>query len=142
MKKELEELLCQKYPLIFAKRQLPMTASGSGLACGDGWFDLIEALCERLQFWTDHNGAPQVEVFQVKEKWGALSFQTYTGASPEQKGMIQMAEAMSTRLCDECGQPGQTVVYGLRHSTRCAQHTPDEAISQAEFIKQRAALRP
>ena len=69
MKKELDALLCSRYPLIFADRHAPMTQSCMywGFSCGDGWFDLIDTLCARLQFATDHNKAPQVVATQVKE---------------------------------------------------------------------------
>ena len=104
MKKELDALLCSRYPLIFADRHAPMTQSCMywGFSCGDGWFDLIDTLCARLQFATDHNKAPQVVATQVKEKWGMLCFY-YWGGNNEQSGMVDMAEALSERICEECG---------------------------------------
>ena len=38
MKKELEELLCQRYPELFAERTLSPEVScmGRGMECGDG----------------------------------------------------------------------------------------------------------
>jgi hypothetical protein len=139
MKKELDELLCKRYPLIFAERNLPMkeTAMCWGFTCGDGWFDLIDTLCERLQSWTDHNKAPQVVAVQVKEKWGELCFYPSGGASEEQWGMINMAEAMSARICEQCGRPGQTLVKGHWHMTRCAEHAPEGTITQEAYNEQR-----
>lgn len=109
MRKELDELLCKRYPLIFAdrKRSMQETSMYWGFSCGDGWFDLIDALCERLQSWTDHNGAPQVVASQVKEKYGELCFYTSGATSEKQDGMILMAEAMSERICEQCGRPGK-----------------------------------
>lgn len=126
MKKELEVLLCERYPLIFADRNktIQQSCMGWGFLCGDGWFDLIDTLCERLQFWTDRNGAPQIVAVQVKEKWGELCFHV-RGGGEEQYGMITMAEALSARICEECGCPGQTLVSGTRHLTRCPEHAPD-----------------
>lgn len=139
MKKELDELLCQRYPLIFAERDLSMkeTSMCWGFTCGDGWFDLIDALCERLQFWTDRNGAPQVVATQVKEKWGELNFYPRS-ASKEQWGMIWMAEAMSARICDQCGKPGKTLVHGHWHMTRCAEHAPEGAVATEAYYAQHA----
>ena len=139
MNKELDELLCQRYPLIFAERNLSMkeTCMCWGIACGDGWFDLIDVLCERLQFWTDRNSAPQVVAIQVKEKFGELCFYPRGGASQEQRGMIYMAGAMSARICDQCGKPGQTLVHEFWHMTRCAEHSPAGAITKEAFIAQR-----
>ena len=131
MRQELDELLCRRYPLIFAERHLPMTRTCMcwGIACGDGWFELIDALCERLQFWTDHNAAPQVVAFQVKEKLGELRFYPRSPPGCEQSGMIQMAQAMSARICDACGRPGQTLTHECWLMTRCAQHAPQGAVA-------------
>ncbi len=43
MRQELDNLLCQRYPEIFADRHADSTASGMGwgFCCGDYWFDLI-----------------------------------------------------------------------------------------------------
>jgi hypothetical protein len=63
-----DELLCQRYPLIFADRNRPMEdcCMGQGFECDDGWFDILDVLCERIQFLTDHDGAPQVVAQQGK----------------------------------------------------------------------------
>jgi len=136
MKKELDKLLCQRYPLIFTEQNIQMSATAMcwGLSCGEGWFDLIDILCERLQFWTDHNKAPQVVACQVKEKWGELCFYPIGEASPAQRGMIWMATAMSARICEQCGKPGETLVHQHFHLTRCAEHAPEGAISKMTYF--------
>lgn len=141
MKKELDALLCERYPLIFADRNRQMTETCMcwGFTCGDGWFDLIDTLCERLQFWTDHNKAPQVVAVQVKEKFGELCFYPRQSPSPEQWGMIWMAEAMSARICDQCGKPGQTLVDGHFYLTRCSEHAPEGAITRDAYSAQLAS---
>lgn len=140
MKRELDALLCERYPLIFADRDGDITRSGMpfGFQCGDGWFGLIDALCERLQFSTDQDGLPQVVASQVKEKWGGLCFYVQS-ASEEQWSMIQMVEAMSGRICEECGQPGQVLVEGSVFLTRCQAHAPDKAITRVEYLARRKA---
>lgn len=75
---------------------------GLGITCGDGWFNLLDALSSTLQFQTDHCRALQVIAIQVKEKFGALSFYRRE-VSGAQHGMISLAEAMSTRICENCG---------------------------------------
>ncbi|MCP2041228.1 hypothetical protein L1281_001822 [Neisseria sp. HSC-16F19] len=126
MKKELDQLLCARYPLIFAAppHVLSEPCTVLGFECGDGWFDLIDVLCERLQSLTDQDGAPQVVAAQVKEKWGGLCFYLHGGANDEQWGMITMAEAMSVRICDQCGAPGTLLASGRVHMTRCTLHAP------------------
>ena len=54
MRQELDDLLCLQYPLIFAQRSMKDSGMSQGFTCGDGWFALIDALCECLQFDIDH----------------------------------------------------------------------------------------
>ena len=131
MKTELQTTLHQRYPLIFAERP--------GIACGDGWFDLLDVLCERLQDWTDRNGAPQVAAHQVKEKFGELRFYP-RDASQEQRGMIWMAESMSSRICEQCGRPGALLVAGAV-MTRCPEHTPADAMPRDEFMRKQVGRK-
>jgi hypothetical protein len=87
--------------------------------CGDGWYDLIDALCSSLQN-ASGNATPQVVVVQVKEKLGSLRFYA-KGQNAKQAGMIELAEVMSARICEVCGGRGR-----LRNSgwlrTRCLEH--------------------
>lgn len=122
MKNELDDLLFQRYPAIFARRNLSPEDSCMvrGIECGDGWFDLIDALCEVLQFATDHSGAPQIEAVQVKEKFGTLRFYC-RNSSDEQCGMINMAVSLSGRICEECGAPRRNMdgqICCLAHAAR------------------------
>jgi hypothetical protein len=50
MKRELDEALCAKYPLIFKDRNASMqvTAMCWGLECGNGWYNIIDTLCGLL----------------------------------------------------------------------------------------------
>jgi len=97
----------------------PSTLATWGFECGDGWYELIDALCLNLQHATK-DGAPQVVATQVKEKYGALSFCTQ-GVNDEQDGMIALAETMSARLCDVCGNRGRLIRAGWVRC-RCPQH--------------------
>lgn len=122
MKSELQEQLFNRYPKIFAQHALPMTetAMNWGIECGDGWYRLIDTLCAQLQHWTDRNGAPQVEAIQVKEKYGGLRFYV-SAANDIQRGMIELAEAMSENICEVCSHPGHKINAGWI-VTRCEVH--------------------
>lgn len=136
MKKELDDLLCERYPLIFANRSKPFAEScmAWGFDCDDGWFDLIDTLCERLQDCTDRNRAPQIVASQVKQKLGRLVF--YCDESNDvQNGMIYLAEDLSKRICETCGAPGRLLVDNGRWLTRCSAHAPDGALTPDEFEK-------
>lgn len=134
MRQELDELLCAKYPKIFANRHGDMkeTAMCWGFECGDGWFNIIDQLCSNIQHHIDWaqqqkekygrgEGCSQVVAVQVKEKFGTLRF--YTNGGDEQiYGMIRMAESMSAVTCEDCGAPGKLRGRGWLY-TACDVHT-------------------
>ncbi len=108
MRKELQDKLFEKYPLIFAEKDLDMSVTCMcwGIDTGDGWYDLLDNLCGSLQWWTDENGHPQVVATQVKEKFGGLRFY-FRDCSDFQDGMISFAQHMSSTICEKCGNPGK-----------------------------------
>jgi hypothetical protein len=57
MRRELDEALCAKYPLIFKDRHGNMqhTAMCWGFETGDGWYNIIDTLCGLLT--SDYRGA-------------------------------------------------------------------------------------
>jgi hypothetical protein len=112
MNSELENQLFERYPAIFECVR--------SIACGDGWFDLIDTLCEQLQLSTAEQGMPQVIAAQVKEKFGGLRFYTHAH-SETQQGMITQAQAMSYRICDVCGARGKLRGPVIAR-TRCDKH--------------------
>ena len=107
MKKELDEKLVAKYPLIFADRNGDMTKTLMcwGFECGDGWYWLIDNLCSCIQGYIDNNGhlnIPQVVAVQVKEKFGTLRFY-YGGGDEYIGGKVSFAEWLSGSICENCG---------------------------------------
>ena len=119
----LQERLYTRYPLIFQEHTLPEseTAMCWGIATGDGWYGLIDALCIQLQRVTDQDGAPQIIASQVKDKFGSLRFYTRE-ADGRQTAMIELARELSQRICDVCGAPGATVSTRRLTATRCKVH--------------------
>ena len=103
------------------RARYPVILERASLSYGPGWAGLMEALCERLQFHSDHNTMPPVEITQAKEKWGELSV-NYAGGDAHAGGLIDMAEALSAHVCEVCGSPG-TLQEGPAFRTRCATHT-------------------
>ena len=122
MSPELDRALCERYPKIFVDRHAPETQRPicRGFEVGDGWYHLIDTLCEQLQFETDHNNASQVVATQVKEKLGGLRFYGRP-VTERQRGMILMAEAMAERLCAACGAHADPVTERWK-SPACALH--------------------
>ena len=124
MSPELDKALCEKFPKIFTSRDSTMatTAMCWGFDVEDGWYPLIDVLCEQLQRGIDRQGEPQIVASQVKEKFGGLRFYVHS-ASDGQEAMIDFAEAFSYRICEECGAPGTLDDRkGRWLTTRCSNH--------------------
>lgn len=188
---ELDEKLVEKYPKIFRDRHASMqvTAMCWGFDCGDGWYNILDALCCQIQHHIDwkrgqraralkynrvlaralkgdkaglikyftYGDSPtektyenvefeikrnqprqvpevpnQVIASQVKEKFGSLSFY-YTGGGDYVRGLVTMAESMSSRTCERCGNLGKRRGNGWLY-TACDLHTKLEHLDNQEEI--------
>ena len=127
MNKKLQQKLFRKYPLIFQDRFKTgdITRMCDGICCGDGWYELIDEVCEQLNLLGKHFGI-LVTFFQVKEKFAGLrlyinrpeinpDFSRHRPClrlSPKQKNtlskivrkIIHYGECQSYRVCDTCGE--------------------------------------
>lgn len=92
------------------------------LACGEGWFGLIENLHERLAMID-----PGYQVTQVKEKFGQLRYYVMMSAQLDDQGRqtvydaLAAAESDSATVCEICGRPGR-LNDGSWLRTRCQAH--------------------
>ncbi|MDD2495164.1 MAG: hypothetical protein PHE29_08230 [Tissierellia bacterium] len=129
MKEELEQKLMDKFKFMEArnvwsgeKLNFPMPCS-----CGEGWFQLIWNLCEKIEtelMKLPKNSDYEFMVLQVKEKYGILCF--YTGSIPSLIAdaifnAICEAEGRSTTICESCGAGGITKHRGNWIRTLCNQ---------------------
>ena len=107
MSPDLDRLLCERYPAIFADRHLPTskTAMGRGFACEDGWFDLIDGLCAKLQAAADAGEIRQPVANQVKQKFGELRFYVFPN-EPLVRSLTDAPREQSAVTCQICGAPG------------------------------------
>lgn len=126
MTPEKDAALCSKYPKIFSRNGVP--CEQFHFECNDGWFDLIDTLCKQIQshcdflfkrqefeiksgrlrpdeVWSEEDF--QVTAAQVKEKFGGLRFYV-SGGDDVVQGMLRMAEAISFKVCEDCGDAGKT----------------------------------
>jgi len=117
---KLEKKLYKKYPKIFKQRKLSCreTAMCWGISTGDGWYWLIDNLCNTIQKYIDTNGQDQVEAVQVKEKYGGLRFYIQ-GVNNLIEGMIWLAESLSYKICEECGSTDRVTQTEGWISTLC-----------------------
>jgi hypothetical protein len=95
-------------------------------SCGEGWRDLLERACARIEAALAEGGA--FYVFQIKEKFGALRFYWYGEVSPGTRANIDeaiaLAEARSSCTCEACGEPGRLYQISGCYTTSCRAHAP------------------
>jgi hypothetical protein len=122
------EELAKRWPDLFQKAKIDY------LGCGDGWYGIMDALCEelsqdveqcrmRLNYASDKDTGNQDRaakeqeqllkyldelptLMQVKEKFGRLRVFVQDG-NESTWAAISFAEKMSGRVCEMCGAPGE-----------------------------------
>ena len=138
MREELEQKLIEKYPQIFNRPPHRTETSGHYVypCVGDGWYDLLDTLCDTIQkaidrrsrsiecgFTDPSEAIPQVIASQIKEKFGGLRFY-FIGGNELTRGAIELAETMSYRICEQCGKPGSPREEGWIQ-TLCDEHAAE-----------------
>jgi len=118
------------FPKVYSKM---FVGKYGGIACGSGWFYILDKLCANIQNhidWTNKSEVvvPQVTIDQIKEKFGCLRFY-YSGGDEYISGMVTLAESMSGVTCEECGSIGERRSGGWIR-TLCDTH---EAEAQAKM---------
>lgn len=111
MREELQEKLYTKYPKLFVQKDksIEETCICLGIETGDGWYKLIDCLCETIQSYVDSNKKQQPEVVQAKQKFGGLRFYV-DGTDKLIDGMIWFAGHLSYKTCEECGSTENVTV--------------------------------
>jgi hypothetical protein len=130
MKKELELKLFEKYPTILRDYggDKTQTCMHWGMECGDGWYDLLDSLLEKLDYMSNHSGV-QVIADQIKEKFGTLCFYYSTVAKTDLNlnvivckiidDVISNAERQSAYICENTGKDGSLCNKGGWLKTLC-----------------------
>lgn len=121
------------------KTKYPELCSNIGYEIGPGWYGLVGKLIASIHAHVKSNNCyrerlmkenrmrlPIPEymeyptIVQIKEKFGALRFYC-DGADKYIEGLIDMAEIMSSGICEKCGNVGHTREGGWL-VTLCDQH--------------------
>src|SRR5687768_12037651 len=112
MNEELTEKLVTKYPKLYKQNIY--------FECGDGWYDLIDKLSEKLEekIFVHPDESIVTCCAQVKEKFGGLRFYMYF-ETDEMSDLINQAEDKSTSICELCGKPGTTRHINRWYKTIC-----------------------
>jgi len=108
MSPDKEKTIFERWPYWFRdKENVRVSLMSRGFTHGDGWYEIIYQLCERLEPLVAalDDGGAAFQVLQVKEKFGALRFYT-DGSNDEIEAEIDAASELSVKTCEVCGNPG------------------------------------
>jgi len=138
---ELDDLLCSRYPKLFAERHNADLSMGRGFTCGDGWFQRVDQLCRDIQAAADNGEIRQPLARQVKEKWGKL--RTYWRPYDDKIfELAVVAEDRSSEICGICGSAGEMVKPSRGWvRVRCEEHR-DQSSEAASPWSPSTAPRP
>lgn len=119
MDKELEMKLVEKYPEILSDYggDMRQTCMAWGFSHGNGWYKIMDELCEKVSKLEGFKFA------QIKEKFGTLRVY-YDGPHNEKdreiaREAVWEAEQKSAETCEICGEPAKLNNSGGWLSTEC-----------------------
>lgn len=111
MDKELQDTLFEKYDHLFRNRKLPrhQTCMCWGIDTGNGWYEIMEELCSKIQKYADETNNTDLAFEQVKEKFGFLRVYVAGNSFPNETvdRFIAEAEAASAKTCEVTGKEGK-----------------------------------
>lgn len=134
MDAELQNKLFEKYPQFFVNKDKGIKSScmAWGCDCGNGWFDILSSLCwmigqheDNKRYQKEYNEKRNQEIKdsmgisivddneyfpvkfdQIKEKYGGLRIY-FSGGDDYVEGLVSMAEVISYKICEVCGNKGE-----------------------------------
>lgn len=110
MNEQNTKYLLEKYPKLYRQAYLsPQETCMCWLfETGDGWYDIINELSEKLETLnnTTYIDNP-IEAEQVKEKFGGLRFYV-NSCYTEVHDLITAAEIRADATCERCGKAGKS----------------------------------
>lgn len=115
--------LIEAYPKLFNAPAAGPAAARGFPSCQEGWCDLLQRACARIQAAVDAGGGT-FTASQIKEKFGTLRFYWRGGVAnrAEVEEAIDLAEARSACTCEVCGEEGRLHNSGGTWMTRCPAH--------------------
>jgi hypothetical protein len=129
--------LIRTHPKLFHAPAGVLQAAKGYPACGNGWRDLLNTACEKIEAAIAEDES--FRVLQIKEKsatlrifWrGSLS----TGVEAKIVDAVALAEARSACTCSQCGEEGGLYRAGGVLMTRCAVHAKGRRVEFAASLE-------
>ena len=118
MRQHLQNRLIEKHPETLG------SCRSYGLQVGDGWFSVVDALCEALSASTNGERNGKVIIKRVETRFGRL-FVAAENCGEFHQGAIDQAQRVAFRTCEICGKPGEWCTNGGYYRTACVEHARD-----------------
>jgi hypothetical protein len=120
--------LMEAHPRLFGVPAAGPEAAQGYPECGEGWRDLLDRACVRIEAALAGGGTFTAQ--QIKEKYGTLRFY-WSGRLPgaaeaKVEEAIDLAEARSACTCEICGAEGRLYSRGGWLATACPEHAQGE----------------
>jgi hypothetical protein len=129
--KDWRDDLIEAHPTLFRPPGGDPAAAQGYPACEDGWRDLLERVCMRIEAVLVESGG-SCRVLQIKEKLGTLRFYWSGEMSDDAKLRVEeaiaLANARSACTCETCGVEGRLYDRGGWLATACAEHAEGEPV--------------
>lgn len=113
-------------------RHPAIMAAADSVECGPGWFEVLRDLLQELNEHLTATPALELQIRQIKEKFGALRV-IYSGGDDACAEMVARATARAQSTCDQCGQPGRVRQAG-GVTVRCDEHVPSVAGEEVAWL--------
>jgi len=120
-----QSALIARHPSLFNVAQHGGTYTPGYPECNEGWRDLLERACTRIEAAVIADGGT-FSALQIKEKYGTLRFYWTGRLSKEAEHAVEdavaLAEARSACTCEVCGRAGVLHARGDWLATACVDH--------------------
>jgi len=77
------------------------------IECEDGWYNVLDTLCGKIQKYINDNEEPQTRFLKIKKLYGTLSIDAFTNGDGSIDDMIEEAEEQSLSVCEFTGKKGE-----------------------------------
>ena len=109
MKKELLDKLIDRFPYIQNEHNVGLQW-GSGVDCGDGWYELLYTLLEKIEdiYKRNNRNINDFTIEQIKEKYGELRFYASSNI-PEVNALIVNTKNYQLRYVKIVDEPAHFI---------------------------------
>jgi len=110
-----------------------VTLEKHGSGVGQGWHGLLAPIFTEINRYNKENKDTQIQIDDIKEKYGTLRFSVRSRCPDYIEGMISIAEKESGHICEWCGARGETVEINRWLSTLCPNHAKAKKAAGADY---------